>query len=140
MADDEERENMKELEELRYMQQVYQSQYAALNNSMNMHMQDVQALSAVQNTLENSDMMKGKETLMHAGASVYLKAEIQDASRVLVSIGGGYLIEKSVEDAKGYVSKLITKKTEMLNNMAKSRKELQGAIIDISYRMERDAR
>ena len=140
MADNEERENVKELEELQYMQQVYQSQYAALNNSMNMHMQDVQVLSAVQNTLENIDMMKGKETLMHAGASVYMKADIKDASRVIVSIGGGYLVEKDIDDAKGYVSRMIAKKTDVLSSMAKSRKELQSALIDISYKMEKAVR
>lgn len=136
MAGNEEIKNAKSIDELRYMQQVYQSQYAALNSSMNTHMQDVQMLGAVQNTLENNDLMKGKETLMHIGASVYMKTMTKDSASVIVSIGGGYLIEKGIDDAKGYVSKRMEKKTEELNSMAKGRKELQNALIDISYKME----
>ena len=133
---DEEIKNAKSIDELRYMQQVYQNQYAALNSSMNMHMQEVQMLGAVQNTLENNDLMKGKETLMHIGASVYMKTMAKDSASVIVSIGGGYLMEKGIDEAKGYVSRRMAKKTEELNGMAKSRKELQNALIDISYKME----
>ena len=140
MADNEGKEEVKGIDELRYMQQVYQNQYAALNSSMNMQMQEVQMLSAVQNTLENNDMMKGKETLMHIGASVYMKTAAKGSDSVIVSIGGGYLVEKGIDEAKGYVSKMITKKTDILNSMAKSRKELQNALIDISYKMEKAIR
>ncbi len=99
-------------------------------------LQEVQMLGAVQNTLENNDLMKGKETLMHIGASVYMKTMAKDSASVIVSIGGGYLMEKGIDDAKGYVSKRMAKRTEELNSMAKNRKELQNALIDISYKME----
>jgi prefoldin alpha subunit len=125
-----------EIDELRYMQQVYQNQYAALNSSMNMHMQDLQMLSAVQRTLENSNMLKGKETLMHVGASVYMKTEVKDSGHAIVSVGGGYLVEKSIDEAKGYVSTMITKKTEVINGMSRSRKELQAALIEMSYKLD----
>ena len=140
MAENEERETAKQIEELRYMQQIYQNQYAALNSSMNMHMQEVQMLGVVQTSLENNSEMKGKEALMHVGASVYMKTQIKNPDIVIVSVGGGYLVEKGVDDAKGYVSKMITKKTDMLSSMAKSRKELQNALIDISYKMEKAIR
>lgn len=140
MADNLERETAKEIEELRYMQQIYQNQYATLNSAMNMHMQEVQMLSVVQSSLENSSVMKGKEALMHVGASVYMKTQIKDPNAVIVSIGAGYLVEKGVDEAKAYVSKMITKKTDTLNSMAKSRKELQNALIDISYKMEKAIR
>ena len=141
MADNEEQENgARGIEELRYMQQVYQNQYAAINNAMNMHLQEVQMLGAVQNTLENNDMMKGKEALMHVGASVYMKTEMRNVSMVVVSIGGGYLIEKGIAEAKAYVSGRLAKKNELLNSMAKSRKELQNTLIDISYKMEQAIR
>lgn len=133
-------EKVNELEELRYMQQVYQNQYAVLNNSMSMQMQDVQMLGAVQRTLENSDTLKGKETLMHVGASVYMKAAVKDAGSAVVSIGGGYLVEKSVDEAKGYISAMMTKKTELVNSLAKSRKELQAALIEMSYKIDRAGR
>lgn len=140
MAENEERENAEGIEELRYMQEIYQNQYAVLNNTMNMRLQEVQMLSAVQNTLENSEMMKGKETLMHVGASVYMKTEVKNAGAVIVSIGGGYLVEKNIEEAKGYISRVMTKRTELLNGLAKNRKDLQNALIDISYKMEKAIR
>jgi prefoldin alpha subunit len=125
-----------ELDELRYMQQVYQNQYTALSNAMNMHVQDLQMLSAVQRTLENNGMLKGKETLMHVGASVYMKAEVKDYGHAVVSVGGGYLVEKSVDEAKGFVSTMLAKKTEVVNGMSRSRKELQAALIEMSYKLD----
>ena len=133
-------EKVEEIEELRYMQQIYQNQYEVLNNSINMHLQDMQALNSAQKTLENNGLIGGKEMLTHAGASVYFRAEIKDANHVVVGIGGNYLIEKSVDDAKGYLSKLIAKRTETINHLIKSRRELQAALIDVSYKIEKTGR
>jgi prefoldin alpha subunit len=140
MAGDVENESEKELEELRYMQQIYQNQYAILNNSMTMHVQEMQALSAAQKALENNDLMEGSEALTHTGAGIYMKAKIKDAGHVIVGIGGNYFVEKGIDDAKGYVSKLIEKKTEIINRLTKSRRDLQGAIIDASYKIENSSR
>lgn len=140
MAEREENEKEKGLDELRYMQQIYQNQYAVLNNTITMHLQDMQALSSAQKALENGELMKGKETLMHAGASVYMKAEIKEVGYVIVGVGGSYFVEKSVDDAKGYVSNLMTRKTGIINDLTKSRKDLQSALIDVSYKIDNSSR
>jgi prefoldin alpha subunit len=133
-------EKVNELEEMRYMQQVYQNQYAMLNNSVSMQVQEVQMLGAVQRTLESSDMLKGKETLMHVGGSVYMKTSVKDSGHAIVSVGAGYLVEKNIDEAKGYVSAMVAKKTELVNNLAKNRKELQAALIELSYKIESASR
>jgi prefoldin alpha subunit len=129
-----------ELGELGYMQQLYQNQYMMLNNSMTTHLQEMQALGAVQRMLENSNMLNNKETLTYAGADVYVKAAIKDSGCVIVGVGANYLVEKSIEEAKVYVSGAIAKKTKLINDIANGRKELQSAIIDISYKIERASR
>jgi prefoldin alpha subunit len=90
--------------------------------------------------LESSEMLKDKETLTYAGAGVYVKAAIRDAGRVIVGVGANYLVEKGIDDAKTYISEAIAKRTKMINDLAKSRRDLQSAIIDISYKIDRASR
>lgn len=127
------------IDELRYIQQVYQSQYQMINNTATMHLQDIQALGAAQTALENSGRMKGKEVLTAAGANVYLKASIKDASVVLVGVGAGYFVEKGADDAKLYIDTLVKRKTDIVNNLTKTRRELQDALVDIAMKLEEAA-
>src|SRR5271157_4116099 len=90
-------EKVSELEELEYARQVYQNQYALVNNSAQIVMQEIRELSASQNTLENIDMFKGKESLIPTGAGVYIRAMPSSTSTVLVEVGGKYVVEKSID-------------------------------------------
>lgn len=121
--------------ELRYMQQVYQNQYSMVNNSINMILRELQGLSSAQKTLEDMDLVNGKETLTGIGGDFYLSGSINKTDSVLVGIGAGYVIEKSVESAKTHAEELIKKHTESLNRLTKSKREIENALVEISYRM-----
>lgn len=123
-------------EELRYMQQVYQNQYSVLSNSINMILRELQELNSAQRTLENIDLVEGKETLTGIGGDFYLVGSIKDPKSVLVGIGAGYVVEKETDPAKTFVANLIKKHTESLNRLTKNRRELENALIEISYRLE----
>jgi prefoldin alpha subunit len=124
------------LEELRYLQQVYQNQYAVAGNSINMTLQALQELNSAQKTLENLDLTNGREIVTSLGAEVYAFGKISNPKSVLVAVGAGYLVEKDIDSAKGYAAALIQKHTENLNKITKSRKEIESALIEISYRLE----
>lgn len=124
------------LDELRYIQQVYQNQYTIAGNSINIVLQELQELNSAQKTLENTDIIKGKDTLNSIGAQFYMFGKVQDPNKVIVAVGANYLVEKDTDSAKEYVASLIQKRTESLNAITKSRKEIEKALIEISYKIE----
>ena len=121
---------------LRYLYQLYQGQYSALVNEMNRSLEYIRELNDAQKTLESMGSVAGRGSLVHAGASVYIEARIGDGGKVLVGIGGGFMAEKSLEEAKGFISGRIGRTTSVFNGLAKSRKDLGRAIMEISYRIE----
>lgn len=125
-----------QLEELKYIQQVYQNQYNVANNSINMMLQELQELNAAQKTLENTQMLKGKETITSIGANFYSFSKIQNPDTFLVAVGANYLIEKDVDSSKEYIAKMIQNRNENLNRLMKSKKEVEAALIEISYKID----
>lgn len=123
-------------DELRYIQQVYQNQYALIGNNINLLVQEVQQLNSAQKTIENLDLVKGKEVITNIGSDFYIFGKVPSPDTVLVGVGAGYLIEKDPESAKEYVANLLKKRTESLNLLTKNRKELENALVEISYRLE----
>lgn len=126
----------KGVEELRYIQQLYQNQYTIAGNSINLTLQALQELNSAQRTLENLNLANGKEVLTSLGAEVYTFGKISNINSVVVAVGGGYLIEKDVDSAKTYITVLIKRHTDSLNKLTKSRKEIESALIEISYKLD----
>jgi prefoldin alpha subunit len=122
-------------DELRYVQQIYQNQYAVAANSTNMILQELQELNSAQKTLENVDMVEGKEVLTSIGADTFFFGKVQSAKSVIMAVGGGYLVEKEIDSAKARIAAVIQARTERLNKLMKNRKELESALIEISYRL-----
>jgi prefoldin alpha subunit len=137
MEDEESKdERISELDELGYARQVYQNQYALVNNSTQMVLQEMRELGASQHTLENIELLTGKESLIGTGAGIYIRAVPNNTSAVLVEVGGNYVVEKSVDDAKAFISRQVELKTGILNKLLKNKRELESALIDIEYKMD----
>ena len=124
------------LQELQYVHQLYQSQYQLLNQEMNAKLDALRQISEAQRALENANEFKDKNTLIHVGAAVYMHGKMTAPEKILVAVGSGYLIEKDIDQAKAHIAKLLDKESKALDKMAKSKRELEAAIIEISYRME----
>ncbi len=124
------------VEELRYMQQLYQNQYSIIGNSMNVALRELQELNSAQKTLESMETVSGKETLTSIGGDFYVTSMVADPNKVIVGVGAGVLVEKNIDDAKLYVSELIKRSTDNINSLTKGRKDVENALFEISYRLE----
>jgi prefoldin alpha subunit len=124
------------MEELRYMQQVYQNQYSIATNSINVLLQELQELNSAQKTLESVDIVKGKELVTSIGGDFYAFSTLKKLDTFLVAIGANYLVEKDVGSAKEFAAATIQKRNDNLSKMMKSRKEIEGALIEISYKLD----
>ncbi len=121
---------------LRYLQQLYQNQYNAVVSEMNRDVEYIRELNNAQLTLEKSSSISKKNSVIHLGAGIYISANINKIENVMLEIGAGYILEKSVDEAKQFIASRIEKLTSIFNNLVKNRKELEKAIIEVSYRLE----
>ncbi len=121
---------------LRYLQQLYQSQYGAVSSEINRVVAYLGELNTAQKTIESADQIGGREALVHLGANVYMSAKSKKLDNVIVSVGGGYLVEKTITQAKQFLASKIEHITEMFNKLINNRNELVGAMQDVSLRLE----
>jgi prefoldin alpha subunit len=124
------------IEEFRYLQQVYQTQYMALAQEMSTRAESLRELDNVQKTLEDIDMIKERETMVPIGSDTYVQGKIINGDSVVVGIGAGFFIEKDIASAKNYISKALEKETSNINKLNKNKRELESALLEISYKIE----
>jgi prefoldin alpha subunit len=80
--------------------------------------------------LEEVRKREGKgETLIHIGAGNYISAELKDVKTVVVGIGAGVSVEKSIEDAISEIDGRVKAAQEQLV-------ALQNQFVQISTRMQ----
>ena len=118
-------------EELAYLERVYQNQYVMIGNAINSALGELQHLSSAEKALESMDALAGKESFSGIGADFYLKSQIKKDTKVVIGVGGGFMVEKDLDAAKQTVTKRIDAKNNMITKMVKSRKELEEAMVNI---------
>lgn len=129
-------EKREDIYTLRYMQQLYQSQYGAVSGEVNRVVGYLEELNAAQKAVDNTDEIAGRGVLVHMGSGVYLNGKAGKMSSVIVSVGGGYLIEKDITEAKKYIASRIEHTTNVFNKLIKNRNELGAALREVSIRLE----
>lgn len=118
-------------EEMAYLERVYQNQYMMVGNAINSALQELQELTSAQKALEEMDKLAGKESFNSIGADFYLKSQIKKDTKVVIGVGGGFMVEKDTDSAKQTVKKRLDAKNEMITKLVKNRKELEAAMVDI---------
>ncbi|MDE1856948.1 MAG: prefoldin subunit alpha [Candidatus Micrarchaeota archaeon] len=121
---------------LRYLQQLYANQYNAVTQLINDNLQAIAEINGAQKSLENSGVISGKKSLISAGAEVYFDATVSKVDNVVVGIGGGYLAEKPVDDAKQYLNRKAERQTALINKLSKDRKDLENAMLEVAQKIE----
>lgn len=72
---------------------------------------------------------KGSLILVPIGGGSYMKAEVSDAEKVIVGVGAGVVVEKTVKEAKASVDK-------QLADLEKLRQTVQQQLLQVIQRME----
>ena len=118
-------------EEQAYIERVYQNQYMMVGNAINAAVQELQELNSAAKSLDEMEKLEGKESFASIGGDFYLKSQIKTGAKVIIGVGGGFMVEKGVDSAKQTVTKRIDAKNNMINKLMKSRKELEEAVVNI---------
>lgn len=79
--------------------QLYQQQAEALVNQISLYEMTMEQYHASIATLEEIKSMEGSpEQLFAIGAECFLEGEIKNTEKVLISIGSGFTVEKTIEE------------------------------------------
>ena len=121
--------------EMNYLGSLYQNQYMLVTNTVNVVLEELQELGAAEKALERMDLVSEKESLQSIGGDFYIKAATKKNDTIIVGIGGSYLVEKDLVSARSMLETRLKKKNELINNLLKSKKELEAAIMDLDSKM-----
>ena len=125
------------LSTLKYLREQYQSQYFEVGQALNAALETLTDLNNSRTTLEKADFVSNRESLMPLGRYAYVNAKLADVNSLIVSVGANYFLEYNIDEAKGFISKLLDRQTKFINQLMKSKGELENALIDVTARLDR---
>lgn len=79
------------------------------------------------------NLILGKEILVPLTDSMYVPGRLADLEHVMVDIGTGYFVEKTIEDAQNYFSRRVAYVTEQIGKvqlLGMEKSKIRDATID----------
>ena len=115
----------------KYMEyQMLMQQFQQLQENISALEKHIFELRALDDNLSSLSKTKaGEETLMPLGSGIFVKGELKDNSNVVMNVGGGVCVEKSVDEAKDTVSIQLSDVTNVFT-------ELQEEIMKTSEKLQ----
>ncbi len=125
-----------EVQAISYTIQVLEEQANMLNERQDYLLETLQGLTITQNTIDELEQLQeDHEIILPIGNRAYLKAKVQEPSKILIAVGKDVIMEKSLPDARAYTQKMMDevkdaqKKTkEQLSQIVKKLDELKTAL------------
>ncbi|XP_053229048.1 prefoldin subunit 5 [Podarcis raffonei] len=77
---------------------------------------------------------EGKELLVPLSSSMYVPGKLSDVTNVLIDVGTGYYVEKSVDDARDFFKRKIdflTKQMEKIQPALQEKHAMKQAVIEM---------
>ncbi len=121
---------------LQYLQQYYQSQYVALERSMEDAANHLHELSEVKATLESISLISNKNILNPISSNAYIKARTDTVDSIVVWVGGGFFVEKAPDEATLFIADSIKRQNEFISRLTKSRENLERAIMEVAGKID----
>lgn len=122
------------LEKLAYEYQLLQAQAQLLAQNLELLTMGRNEFQAVKETLEELKKIDDEkpEILVPIGAGSFLKGLIVDKENAIVSIGAGYAVQKSLDEAVEYLEARIKEYDEAIAKTQSSLKQLEGKLQELA--------
>lgn len=124
-----------DIEQLRYMQNVYAEQYELLGNEVTTLSMAINTVRKDVDLIENMDKVVNSEVLFNSQGNIYMTANVGKVSSVVVYVGANYLIEKNLDEAKGFLKENLEKQEAGLRKLVSERQKIEKELFDISYKL-----
>lgn len=125
-----------DLEQLKYLQSLYAQEYDALLNEISGYTVTANAVESNIQALENLNTINNANLLLNLEAGTYIEVKTQQVKGVIAYVGAGYLVEKSFEEAKSFLSKNKEKNQEALKMLFGQAQKLEKELIDLGYKID----
>ncbi|MHB1830713.1 MAG: prefoldin subunit alpha [Candidatus Micrarchaeaceae archaeon] len=136
MPDSQENQDMNEIVmQLKYLQNLYSQQYENLENNIATYTMTNTSVQRNLELLEKSKLVEGKNIMVSGEAGAYIPAKIAKVDQVLTYIGGGYLIENTVEKAIDFLKENRKRGEDILSRLIAEKLKVEKDLIDIQYRL-----
>jgi len=136
MAQAKEQMDPRELQTLQYYLKEYGQQAEIFAGQLElMENGRIEALAAIE-ALEALVTSVDATVLFQVGGGASLRAKILEPEKVLVNIGSDVIVEKSNEDAIGYLRDRITEMEASQKQVAEALDKLRGQMNEITKRLE----
>jgi prefoldin alpha subunit len=131
-------ERNEKLERLAYEYQLLQAQAQLLAQNLELLTLGRNEFSAVKDTLEGLKKTEEEkpEILVPIGAGSFLKGVLVDKDNAIVSVGAGYAVERSIEDAISYLEKRIKEYDEAIVKTQDALKKLETQLQELAKRAQ----
>ena len=108
---------------------MYQEQLDILNQQSETIKVSLNELNSAEETLKSIEGKKGTETFVPIGAGSFVITELKDTDEVIVGLGAGAAVKKSVNEAKEDISSQKKELEELMNKMNEDRQKLTDFIV-----------
>ncbi|AEH25559.1 prefoldin subunit alpha [Pyrococcus yayanosii] len=128
----------KELEKLAYEYQMLQAQAQLLAQNLDLLTLARNEVQAVKETLKGLKKVEGEpEILIPIGAGSFLKGVIVDKDRAIVSVGAGYAVERSIDDAITFLEGRIKEYDEAIKKTQETLHGLEQRIKEVAVKVQK---
>ncbi len=124
-----------QISQLRAVQDIYVQEYEKMMAAISGHLASMDALGRGIEMLSKIDLIRGNTFLMPADSGLLLKVKDVGETNIIMYVGAGYLVEKSIDDAKVFIEKSIKKNTDSLAMLSGQKEKLEQELFKIDYRI-----
>ncbi len=127
-----------QLERLAYEYQLLKAQAQLLAQNLELLTMGRNEFQAVKETLEGLKDVEAEkpEILVPIGAGSFLKGIIVDRENAIVSVGAGYAVEKSLDDAIAYLEERVKEYDEAIAKTQEGLKKLEGQLNELARKAQ----
>jgi len=132
-------QNQEQIERLAYEYQLLQAQAQLLAQNLELLTLGMNEFKAVKETIEGLKKIEDEkpEILVPIGAGSFLKGMIVDKKHAIVSIGAGYAIEKSLEDAIAYLDARIKDYEDAIKKTQDALQQIEQKLQDLAQKAQK---
>lgn len=127
------------LQKLAYEYQLLQAQAQLLSQNLELLTLGMNEFSAVKGTLEELKKVEEEnpEILVPIGAGSFLKGKILDKSNAIVSVGAGYAVKKSIDEAIAYLNERIKEYEDAIRKTQESLQKIEHKLQDLAVQAQK---
>ncbi|MDI6701908.1 prefoldin subunit alpha [Methanothermobacter wolfeii] len=129
-------EDQQKLEEIVNQLNIYQSQAELIQQQMETVRATISELEILEKTINDIQGKDGSETLVPVGAGSFISAELKDTQNIVMSVGAGVAIKKSVDEALKTVENEKKELEATLQKMGENLRKITEIMMKLSPQAE----